>query len=221
MARYTPEFLAALRQRYEQTDQPMRALALEFGIGISTLSAIVEREGWVKRSQRQRGASAAAALSDAQVLLASLHAPECNEPLPPPFPFSGEATVPFAGAAPAPPLSAAERLETLLLQEIAAEETARAELGALPRLRADADACARRLAIMTQTLRKLQELRAAEPTQNQRCPHCADDMPEDMDAFRDELARRIDAFMESRGDEDFEDESPKTTPDGNTRPAAR
>lgn len=50
MARYTPEFLAALRHRYEKTDQPMRALALEFKIGISTLSSIVEREGWAKRS---------------------------------------------------------------------------------------------------------------------------------------------------------------------------
>jgi hypothetical protein len=27
--------------------------------------------------------------------------------------------------------------------------------------------------------------------------------PEDMDAFREDLARRIDAFMQSRPDEDF------------------
>lgn len=72
MTRYTPEFLAALKQRYEETDQPMRPLALEFGIGISTLSAIVEREGWVKRSQRRRGRPEASLLSEAQALMTSL-----------------------------------------------------------------------------------------------------------------------------------------------------
>jgi predicted benzoate:H+ symporter BenE len=39
MARYTEDFLAAARQGYENTDQPMRELARELGIGITTRQA--------------------------------------------------------------------------------------------------------------------------------------------------------------------------------------
>jgi hypothetical protein len=201
MARYTPEFLAALRQRYEETDQPMRALALEFEIGISTVSAIVEREGWTKRSQRQRGSPRAALLSEAQSLLAGLSArggaindggpglvaeePPTPDPSPPRAPRveGGEKTT-------------AERLEALLVREIAAEEAARAELGTLPRLRAEADSCTRRLAVLTHTLKLLRGIPAAPAA---GLPD-DDDMPRDIDEFRLDLARRIDAFVASRAD---------------------
>jgi len=40
-------------------------------------------------------------------------------------------------------------------------------------------------------------------------------MPEDIDAFRDELARKIDAFVASRADEEFdENPPPDATPVG-------
>lgn len=214
MTRYTPEFLASLKRRYEETDQPMRPLALEFGIGISTLSAIVEREGWVKRSQRKRGQIEAPLLSEAQALLASLPGRGAEpagipivEPSVTPFP-----TLPLAGGGSpllAPPVShqnltAAQRLEILLEMEIAAEETARAELGDLPRLRSEADACTRRLATLTQVLQTLHKIREATPTTN-LCPRCANEAPEmDIDELRLRLARRIEAFMESRTDEEFE-----------------
>lgn len=42
MAQYTEEFLAAARHGYENTDQPMRDLARELGIGITTLSTLAE-----------------------------------------------------------------------------------------------------------------------------------------------------------------------------------
>ena len=221
MTRYTPEFLAALKQRYEETDQPMRPLALEFGIGISTLSAIVEREGWVKRSQRRRGRPEASLLSEAQALMTSLpgrsgataHAELAFLPEAPPTPDpSPPRAEPVIGPAQegrtrwrveGGEKTAAERLEALLVKEIEAEEGAREALGEAPRLRAEADACARRLAIMTQTLQTLQKIREAQPVAT-RCPHC-DDLPEDIDAFRNELARRIEAFMESRTDEEFEE----------------
>lgn len=54
MARYTPEFLAAARHGYEDTDQPMTALAADFGIGITTLQTLVRKNGWSPRSQRLR-----------------------------------------------------------------------------------------------------------------------------------------------------------------------
>src|SRR5690606_11853292 len=68
----SPEFLAALRHGYEETDKPMRTLAREAGIGISTLSSLVEKHGWQKRSRRQRGSPAAAQLAEAAGLLARL-----------------------------------------------------------------------------------------------------------------------------------------------------
>ncbi len=55
MAHYSPEFLAAVRHRYEKTDQPMIEMAREFGIGITTLQVMVDKQGWEKRSQRLRG----------------------------------------------------------------------------------------------------------------------------------------------------------------------
>lgn len=210
MARYTPEFLAALRQRYEETDQPMRPLALEFGIGISTLSAIVEREGWVKRSQRRRGHVEAPLLSQAQALMASLP-PRSGAPqsgLARSALVSEVTPSPTLGgtpaAAPSANLTAAERLEALLLKEIEAEEAAREALGKEPRLRAEADACTRRLATMTQTLQTLQKIREANPTTN-LCPRCAENGPPmDIDELRLKLAERIEAFMQSREDWEFE-----------------
>lgn len=210
MVRYAEDFLAALRQRYEQTDQPMRSLAREFSIGISTLSAIVERHGWVKRSQRKRGRPEASLVSEAQALMESLparggvsadsglafslEAPPTPDPSPP-----------RAARVEGGEQTAAERLEALLLKEIAAEEVAREALGNEPRLRTEADACARRLAVMTQTLQTLQKIRETQPIGNARC-QCSeyDDIPEDMDAFRDELARRINAFVKSRAGENAE-----------------
>ena len=221
MTRYSTEFLAALRQRYEETNQPMRPLALEFGIGISTLSALVERHGWVKRSHRKRGRPEASLISEAQALMASLPARAgatmtnelpALERSPTPSPsvaLAGGGRPLTVGAALGENLTAAERIEALLLNEIAAEEAAREALGNEPRLRTEADACARRLAMMTQTLQTLQKIRAVQPMANTRC-QCAeyDDLPEDMDAFREQLARRIEAFMESRDDEEFELDPP-------------
>jgi hypothetical protein len=43
---YTPEFLASLRFRYEQTGQPVRLIAKDLGIAERTLFRVAEREGW-------------------------------------------------------------------------------------------------------------------------------------------------------------------------------
>ncbi len=69
MVQYTADFLAAARHGYENTDQPMRELARELGIGITTLSTLAEKNGWAKRSQRQRGLPPAMQLlAEAQAL---------------------------------------------------------------------------------------------------------------------------------------------------------
>jgi hypothetical protein len=73
MAQYTEEFLATARHGYENTDQPMRELSRELGIGITTLSTLAEKHGWAKRSLRKRGVPPAMQLlAEAQALAATL-----------------------------------------------------------------------------------------------------------------------------------------------------
>ena len=59
----------------------------------------------------------------------------------------------------------------------------------------DAERMARTLSTLTQTLQTLQRLNAGEMARN---ADDDDDMPRDIDEFRHELARRIDAFVASR-----------------------
>jgi transposase-like protein len=48
MARYTPEFLAALRHHYERPQRSERAIARLFGLAASTVRRIARDEGWVR-----------------------------------------------------------------------------------------------------------------------------------------------------------------------------
>ena len=219
MARYSPDLLAALRYRYEQTDQPMNALAADFEIGITTLQTLVRKNGWTQRSKRMRDCPPSVhLLEEAEALVASL--PVGNEATPtleatptPTLPLLGGGSHAAAPNSPAPmpePIGAApptlahlspvERLEALVEKEIAAEEAARAELGIRPRSRNEAERCARTLSVLTQTLQTLRKLGGEG---GGKSTYEYDDMPEDLDAFRNEFARRIRAFFASRRGEDF------------------
>ena len=220
MAHYTPEFLAAARHGYEDTDRPMTALAAELGIGITTLQSLVRKHGWTQRSQRTLDSPPALRLlEEARELAASSPPPErgrsdCQRVGTECRPMKGSAiregvgeqqtpspTFPLAGggSAPAPTepsLTPVERLEALVTKEIEAEEAARAELALRPRSRHDAERCARTLSVLTQTLQTLQRMRGGGEAGGNSNDY--DDMPEDMDAFREALARRIRLFVESR-----------------------
>jgi hypothetical protein len=102
-----------------------------------------------------------------------------------------------ADAAPASAASSAiARIERLVEKELAAEEAVRAQLGPLSRAPADAERSARTLATLTQTLQVLARLRCGLPPDGGADDD--DDMPRDIDEFRRDLARRIDAFVASR-----------------------
>jgi hypothetical protein len=205
MARYSPELLAALRRRYEDTDQPMNALAADFGIGITTLQTLVRKQGWTQRSQRLRVCPPAMRLLEqAETLAAGLPERQSSAPQAtanPALPLAGRAST-FASAdstAPgAPPpdsnLSPVERIEALVVKEIEAEEAARAELALRPRARHDAERCARTLSVLTQTLQTLQQLRDGDA--GRRSCDCGEE-PRDMDALRNMLARRIEGLIEN------------------------
>ncbi|MDO8878357.1 MAG: hypothetical protein Q8M24_04505 [Pseudolabrys sp.] len=201
MAQYTDEFLATARQGYESTDQPMRELARELGIGITTLSTLSEKHGWAKRSLRQRG------LSPAMQLLAEVNALAANGPHPsrlatlapqddgatptPTLPLSGGGSP--SAVEPAPnQADLLIKLEQILAQLIAAQQLAPANGIQSPQ-------GARNLTLLIQSLRALQGMRGAASTDTGPIDD-DDDMPRDIDEFRLDLARRIDAFVASRTD---------------------
>ncbi len=103
-------------------------------------------------------------------------------------------------------LQTIERLERAVLAELATVEAMRAAMGTLPHKPPGAARTVRTLGMLTQTLQHLQRLRASEALQaraaagsNGQDDH-DDDRPRDIDEFRRDLARRIDAFVESRTD---------------------
>jgi hypothetical protein len=83
-----------------------------------------------------------------------------------------------------------------VLDELATVEAMHAQRGTLPERPVDAVRTAQTLSSLTETLQKLQRLRCAVPFSGSD----DDDMPADIDEFRNELARRIDAFVASRAE---------------------
>jgi hypothetical protein len=242
---YTPELLAHIRRRYEDTAEPAVTIATDLGIHHFSLHRLAKREGWVRRVHRaprdlspalrlleEAKAMAeggdAAIVEDAAVVLdgaASLPPPERGrspsaarrvglaEPTGvTPSRTASQSDLPLSGggmAAPPPEPSTIERLERAALAELATIEAMRAALGRVPQRPIDAERTVRTLGLLTQILQQLQRLRvgsAAHAKTNSGTNDHDDDMsadlpddwPRDIDEFRRELARRIDAFVASR-----------------------
>jgi hypothetical protein len=221
----SPEFIAALRHRYVETDQPVREIIAEFGISLGRLNRQIEKDGWPKRKDcPPRQLPAALRLLEEARLLAAQSAsaaplsirhpeeraqraskgdgPDGSEILGPhPSRLGAERLAPQDDG---DGLNAAARIEQLVLKEIGAEEAVRAQIGNAPRAAADAERSARTLSILTQTLQNVQRLCAAQCSVANNNPGRSDfddDMPADLDEFRRDLARRIDAFVASRIDD--------------------
>ena len=198
MVQYAPELIAAVRHRYEETDQPMPAIAGECGMSLRALHRMVEREGWSKRSERPpRNLPPAARLMEEVRSLADERRAAAAEAEAQPAPVAAPAQ--DANQEVNDSRSAIDRIEALVMKEIAAEEAARAVLRGAPRSRSEARDVTRNLSTLTQTLQTLRRMRAGEKTDGTcaNCPHY-DPVPEDIDEFRMELARRIRAFIASR-----------------------
>ena len=89
------------------------------------------------------------------------------------------------------------RLQSAVARVLPAIEATIARLAAGPHHPREMEQAGRALGTLTRTLRELNALLS----QHQVRAAADDDMPEDIDAFRNELARRIEAFVESRADE--------------------
>jgi hypothetical protein len=225
MARYTAKLLAAIKHAYEETDRPVDLIATDFDVSSRNIQRLVVTERWKSRRVRKHRPRdvpvALELLAQAQALAAeSCHSRESGNPViteakteapgllgPRRSLSSGRASRGPVGGDDTgeqsetktlpPPLSPIDRLEALVLREIEAEEQGRND--SRERRIGDGERRARALATLTQTLQTLQRMR--DGTASAQETHYDVDMPVDMDAFRLELARRIDAFMQSRSED--------------------
>jgi hypothetical protein len=94
----------------------------------------------------------------------------------------------------------AEALHAAARKLLADVEASRAQLAGMPQSPIDQERTARTYANLTATLQKLAPLRCRVAHSESHTDHDYDDMPADLDEFRRDLARRIDAFVASRMD---------------------
>ena len=205
----TPELLAHIKQQYEETDKPVKAIAAEAGVRWARIYVWIKKYGWCRRRDRppldlppelRLTLDMDRALEEAEVGAGLKPAPTdsaapdegrseaCLAP-------TDEATVgPSAG------LTVAERLERQLEQNLTRVERMR-EMQWLQGPD-DAERATRVLERLTAALLKVRQLQSPNTTTAHQTANTDDDfaIPADIDEFRHALARRIDAFVRSRRD---------------------
>jgi hypothetical protein len=172
---YTPELLANGRRRYEETREPVAAIAVDFRIHPGSLRRLAGLLGWVRFAMGPRDLPRGSRLlTQAETLEAA-----------------GRQT-------PGDFAAAIHQLERKVRAELASVTTLRERFKGLPRGPRESESTARTLPSLTQTLQKLQLMRCGLTSPDTD----DDDLPADLDAFRIDLARRIDAFVASRAQPD-------------------
>ncbi len=184
--RMTPELQAHVKRRYEETDQPVCQIALDVGINESVIRRMGPREGWVRYVAPPRD------LPPLATLLAEVEALDSQSSPPS-----------FEGGLRPPPQDEAEkssasrddniaRFIRIVMAHLDEFEAVRRDGKLLPKHHLQT---ARAISILTEAFNRLQRLRASS---NGSIHDDISDMPADLDAYRLELARQIDAFIESR-----------------------
>jgi hypothetical protein len=198
---FTPEALAHARYRYEHTDASLVDIAVDLRVAKNTVRNLARGKGWVRYARPPRGLSPAVQFNaearelEAQAFGASVPVSPLSENAD--VVQQGEGTSQNDASTVMPQLTdTVARLYRAVMDELVAVETLRAQLKHEPKSPQDAERTARTLSSLTETLQKLQRLQCAVP---QSGPH-DDDIPADIDEFRTELARRIEAFVASRSD---------------------
>ena len=206
------ELLADAKRRYETTTESLDSIGLDFEACRTTVRNIARREGWIRYVPPPRGLSNAARLAAQAEALTALTSPGHVEAegrdsgdggatrTPGLSPPAGEETM----AAPSGPAwNMRERIESLreaVDDEIAAVRALRASLKDVPHSPETAGRISHTLASLTATLERLHRLEIGAPRPHG--PDAYDDMPADIDEFRERLARRIRAFVASRRQSD-------------------
>jgi len=193
--KYTSELLENARQRFEETDESLASIAVDLDIHKVTLWRLARRYGWKRHSSPPHDLSSAAKLLLQVKRLEDASLKSADQTAPAQRAAEGQ----VAGESALPPIEmTVEQMHRTVIAELATVQTMRAAHGREPQSPIDAERTARTLAIHTATLQKLQRMQCAAP---QTGPY-DDDIPADIDEFRNDLARRIDAFVESETDEE-------------------
>jgi transposase-like protein len=219
---FTPELLAEGRRRYEETEDRVVDIAADFGVHPTTLQRRANRDRWVRYVPPPRDLTPAAKLAlRAEKLAGALHPPlkgegrssersederggvSDRERSPPPagrrFASAGDLPPPGGGEERAEPPRLADTAATLhgelqlLLADVRGERERMKRDGYGKH---DLREMSGTIASLGAVLRSLQPLLPS----HQGYDTAHDDLPADIDAFRNRLARRIAAFMESRPD---------------------
>lgn len=206
---FTPRLTEHIRQRYEEAGEGPDVIARGVGVAKATIQRLARERGWTRAAQGPRDLSPAAQLEvEARALAASsVDAPSTLTPISSlqgggeknAAPPEQEAAQPVQEAVPIDIDEAIERLLRLVSREIGVYENLRATLKGEPQPQRAALKTAHNLASLTSTLDTLRRMRAGQIANNSHDD--SDDIPTDIDALRDALARRIEAFMASRPDD--------------------
>lgn len=169
-------------QRMYENGERRQAIAVSLEMSEAALDALIRREGWRRKrrvkpavdggtARREAGAPASADPGDGQ----------------------SPATV-QTGPEQLPRADVAAAITRAVERELAAIDAVLAKLGAGPQDAGDAERTARTLASLA---RALKELKALDGGRDERSEGESerDDMPRDIDEFRRELARRMDALV--------------------------
>jgi hypothetical protein len=173
-----PELLAEGKRLYEQTKTPLHEIAAMMGISRATLRNRIREWGWTRRQQPSRALDLLHAVRGAAVAVTT------NE-------LQGAA----APVTPERRAAIAARIMDVVERQMDAVE--RVLDTVQPNDQGEGERGTRMLASISQTLRETAALVAPEETTQ---PNETDDdtPPRDIDAFREELARRIHAFIDAR-----------------------
>ena len=207
----TSEDWAQIRYEYEHTERPVEEICAERGFSSGTLRDRVRRWGWTRRRAPIPAAG--------------------PPPMPPPEPLPSLLPMctasPDAGALAAPVAAAVRasedagapssddaasivpRLQGAVARVLPAIEAVVGKLGAQPADSREMERAARALGSLTRTLRELNTLLCQGGALAGGAPLKDHGMPEDIDAFRFELARRIEAFVAAHAAADAEAEEPQ------------
>jgi hypothetical protein len=195
---FTPRMTEYIRQRYaEQGDSP-EIISRSMGVAKATIQRLVKEQAWTRDARGPRDLSRADELAMQARALATQalnRGPEVSG-AGESGGMTGTAAAQTEGEeAPVDIDRQIERLLRLVSDEIGVYENLRAVLKNEPQADRDATKTAHNLRSLTSTLDELRRMRAArqEPLYDDN-----DDFPADIDAFRNELARRIRAFVADR-----------------------
>ncbi len=185
-----PALLRRLRRAYEETDAPVDALAARAGLSRRTFVARARAAGWRMRSEKRTPPHAAA--------------PERGRHKPPSPTAARPAATPAAEEADglAMRMQIAARIQRSVERELDAVERALARIA--PGNGSGAERTARTLASLARTLREVVALDSKSTAETDD----DDAGPRNLDEFRRELARRMDAIIAGR------EAAPDRGPDG-------